>query len=753
MASSGSFNTSGYEGRYLKFSWTEKSQSVANNTTTISWTLKGAGTGKSGWYMAGNISLYIDGKKVYSRARDDRFELWNGTTVASGTHTFTHNADGTRTFTASAGAGIYTYDANCSGSGTFTLDTIPRASQPSCITYPEHTQNVGEFGATISVHMNRHATAFTHTVRYAFGSASGTCINAETGKATNKDVGTGFKWKIPKELMDLIPAATSGSGTIYVDTYNGTTLIGTKSCGFTATVPASVQPSCSLTLEDTTGIDDIYGSPVKGLSKIKITVNANTAHSSPIASYSITANGKKYSTTTATTDFLNAAGTSKVTATVTDKRGRKGSASYDMTVQDYTPPAVTALSLVRCNEDGTRNKRGSYVKATFSAVVSSMNGKNTASYTLQYKETYEGSSESAVSFATLKNKFTVTNHTHIFAANINSSFDVSVVAKDRHTSGKRSMKAPTAASVFSWRGFKSSGTTEEGAGIGKVPEKANTLQVGWDAEFEKSTVRMGNSYAFQPDSFSGDKGYTCLAEINLKTLNVNAPIVFVINRRGAICPMTVYVRFASSSSTTDPDLGSIAYDGDNFGAFLVKKATSVWRLYVDNTSGWSNPCLQAWYTTDNQNARLSVSFPSEQISGTEPNVLGTYYRATPAKMQSILDFIYPVGSIYFSYSHVSPASMFGGTWTRIKNTFLWACDENGDIGVSSGEKTHTLTVNELPSHSHGSVYSGTAEGTKNIAWLASGGDKMAYGALYVGGGAAHNNMPPYIHVSVWRRTA
>ena len=109
MAKSGSFNTSGFEGRYLQFSWTEKSQSVADNTTTISWTLKGAGTGESGWYYAGNFKVVINGETVYQTASDDRIQLWNGTTVASGTYTITHDDDGKKSFSASAQAGIYTF--------------------------------------------------------------------------------------------------------------------------------------------------------------------------------------------------------------------------------------------------------------------------------------------------------------------------------------------------------------------------------------------------------------------------------------------------------------------------------------------------------------------------------------------------------------------------------------------------------------------------------------------------------------------
>ena len=743
MASSGSFNTNSYEGRLLQFSWTEKSQSVANNTTTISWSLKGVGTGNVQWYKAGNFKVVIAGETVFSSAT--RIALYNGTVVASGTYTFKHNADGTKSFTAAVEGAIYTNAVNCTGDGTFTLDTIARASQPSCVTYPNHTQNVGQFGDTISIHMNRQSSAFTHTVRYQFGTKSGTIATGVT---------TGTTWAIPMSLMDLLPAATYGSGTIYVDTYNGSTLIGTKYCGFTATVPASVKPSCSFALEDTTGVDDIYGSPVKGLSKIKVTVTAQEAYSSPIASCTISINGAKYSGLTATSGVLNTSGTSTVTATVKDKRGRTGSVSYDMSVQNYTPPAVTALTAKRCNQDGTLNKRGSYVKVTFSASVSSMSSKNTAAYKVKYKKSSD-TTYTSTAIAALANKYSVSNHTYIFAATPGSSYDVMVEVTDRHNISnptQKTTKAPTATAILSWRGFGSAGSKQDGLGIGKVPEKANTLEVGWDAEFEQSMVQKGNRYSFQPEAFGGKSGYILLAEITLTELNVNAPIVFTINRRGGLCPMTVYARFASSSTTTDPELGSFTYEGDNFGAFMVKSATSTWKLYVDNTSGWSNPCLQEWYTTDNQMSRISVGFPSELVEGTDPSVLGTYYRAVPAKMQSILDYIYPVGSIYLAYNHTSPATLFGGTWVRISNAFLWAVASDGTIGQTGGERTVTLTASQIPSHNHGGTYTnaGTA---RTHAWLTSNGSAMGYDTVNTGGGEAHNNMPPYIQVSAWRRTA
>lgn len=126
--------------------------------------------------------------------------------------------------------------------------------------------------------------------------------------------------------------------------------------------------------------------------------------------------------------------------------------------------------------------------------------------------------------------------------------------------------------------------------------------------------------------------------------------------------------------------------------------------------------------------------------------------------KSIVDMIYPVGSVYIAYNHTSPASLFGGTWTRIQNAFLWATTSGGIIGQTGGSQTHKLTVNEMPSHTH-EMYSPPV----NTRMSAGSGDywpiaynaSSANGALMksTGGGAEHNNMPPYIQVSVWRRTA
>lgn len=722
----------------LSLSITQNSQNIANNTSNVTVKVTAKCTYGS-WNATGQCNgfIIIDGTKYsFSGIKFNTSALTNWTgTIMTQTVDVSHNEDGTKTLECSASFNTYISAGTRKASGSQVLTTIARASQPSLVTWPESTANVGNFGETFSIHMNRKSDVFTHTVRYAYGDRSGTIA---TG------VETGTTWKVPLDFINDIPSATSASGLIYVDTYNGGTLIGTKYTGFTVTVPASVKPTCTAQLEDVNGVDDIYGSPVAGLSKIKVTVTATEAYGSPIDSYAISIDGAKYTAAEVTTGLLKNEGDSVVKVTVTDKRGRTSTAwTYTMRVQGYTPPKITQIAVRRCDQDGTTNDQGQYIKVTFSATVDGMDGRNTAAYLLQYKKSSE-SSWTDKAFSELSNVYAATNKTFIFAAEESSSYDIKLTVTDRHNTAKPTTRTTSASTAFSIMDFHPSGT---GIRFGGVAELENTFQNDLDLR------QVGNSYAFQPGAFNGAKGYTLLAIITLNTLNVNAPIVFEINKRGALCPMLVYVRFASSSTTTDPDLGSISYEGDNLGAFLVKTAPSIWKLYVDNTDGWSNPCLQKWYTTDNQKTRLSVTFMDEQIDGTAPSVLGTYYRATPVKMQSLLDFIYPVGSIYLSFSHVNPGSLFGGTWARIENAFLWAVDADGEIGLKGGAKEVTLTTDQIPKHSHGSVYSQHATGTKDKAWYNTTGTSVAYGPVETGGGQAHNNMPPYIQVSMWRRTA
>lgn len=132
-----------------------------------------------------------------------------------------------------------------------------------------------------------------------------------------------------------------------------------------------------------------------------------------------------------------------------------------------------------------------------------------------------------------------------------------------------------------------------------------------------------------------------------------------------------------------------------------------------------------------------------------------------------LDKQYPVGSIYLSVNDTDPAELFGGEWEQIKDRFLLACGTTYSNGATGGEATHTLTTNEMPSHTHtqnahshtiGSLARYTISGNGNAAVGDGYGNTQNYKTSSTtatnkntGGGQAHNNMPPYLAVYCWVR--
>lgn len=124
---------------------------------------------------------------------------------------------------------------------------------------------------------------------------------------------------------------------------------------------------------------------------------------------------------------------------------------------------------------------------------------------------------------------------------------------------------------------------------------------------------------------------------------------------------------------------------------------------------------------------------------------------------------YPVGAIYISYVATSPASIFGGTWTQLKDRFLLGLgDSGGAAGATGGAATVTLTEAQLPAHAHGSVAIGmqvmtVCNGSPDISLGTGSALQVKYSGNYVttsaGANQAHENMPPYLAVYMWRRTA
>ena len=321
---------------YLNVYVDQSSQSITANTSTVNWRMTVSRTGS--YYTYNNqgdstLSLSLDGRSVHSSN-----PTWHTSgeeyTLASGSSTISHNADGSKTLPISC-----TFSPNNGLHGTITvtaslsLTTIPRSSSVSV--------SAGVIGSSVTINLNRQSSSFKHTVRYSWAGKSGTI-------ATNVDTST--SWTIPLDFANDIPNSASGTGTVYVDTYSGSTKTGTQSTTFTASVPANVKPTFTgVSLSDLNGAAqnlipnaDTF---IQVISNIKVAFNgAAGSYGSSITGYYAEIVGKNQSTSSngGSLGIMNYHGTIKIRASVSDSRGRWSDAKeVSLTVLEYFAPALS----------------------------------------------------------------------------------------------------------------------------------------------------------------------------------------------------------------------------------------------------------------------------------------------------------------------------------------------------------------------------------------------------------------------------
>lgn len=464
MATSGSKTVAVTSWNDLVFSWSVTSQSIENNTSTISWSLKlvAGSSGRISSDVYKNCSVVVNGTTYTGKAL---INISNNATrtLLTGTTVIKHNDDGTKTFNYSFSQefAIYfsdTYIGTKTGSGTGTLDTIRRLSTM--------TITSGLLGSSQTITVTRYDTSFVHTIAYKCGSTRGNIVTNSTA--------TSISFTPPLSLAGNNTTGTKVSVTYTITTSKSGTSYGSTSVTVEHAMPVTVAPSCSVSVSDLPGWQGTYGAYIKGLSKLNVTVNVTPSYGASITSYSTTANGATYTGASFTTDVLKTAGSLTVTAKVKDTRGRTGTGNATLTVLDYTQPTIKKLTVHRCNSDGTENNRGEYVKATFSATVTNLNNKNPAIYTLRYKKTSE-TAYTSVALTNLANVYAVTDSSYIFKAAADSSYDVELTAADNHGTATRSTSSSTA---FTLLHFNGDGT---GLGVGKLSEESGLLDVGLDA--------------------------------------------------------------------------------------------------------------------------------------------------------------------------------------------------------------------------------------------------------------------------------
>lgn len=357
----------GKNGFKLRLDYEVTKQSTADNKSTVHMVLYLYANTTGSYNQDGDAYWSINGKKTYYT-----FSYTSPAWYALGERTeeIGHNNDGTKTVTLSGvwcsaiSGGWAPY--SLSVSGEVTLPTIPRATTPG----------IGgvTMGETAHISLPRASSGFTHTLRYVFGGAAETIASGVT---------TGYDWLVPQSLAAQIPDAASGKGTLTCETYSGSTLIGTKSVTFTASVPGSMKPAvlsgwAAVTYDNSGTAAENMAAWVQGYSKAKAAFDASKVtcrQGAGVSKFSITYLGKTTEGNPCRTETISTTGAT-VRCTVTDSRGLTAWEDFNIALLEYAPPALVGADLFRSDGEGAAADGGAHIAGVARVRYSELGGLN-----------------------------------------------------------------------------------------------------------------------------------------------------------------------------------------------------------------------------------------------------------------------------------------------------------------------------------------------------------------------------------------
>lgn len=471
MASSGNFTTTN---QYIVF-WIEviqNSQNISNNTSNVTvkvW-IKRTNTGYT-TYGSGTVFTNIDGVQRNVSITPSQKITSTASTIFHQDITVKHNSDGTKILNVQVGITHDMFNSSQSSVAFNTsLTTIPRSSSISL------SASTIEAGKELTVNITRASGSFTHNVYLMFGSSTFTIQNG---------VATSAKGTISLEVLKQIPNAATGLGTVYCDTYNGGTKIGTTGKSITITAPSNIVPTYSSL--KVTRVDNVvpsaWGVYVKGKSKVTLEiVGAAGTYGSTISKYSISGDDQSATASKYTTGVLNNSGTVTFTGVVTDSRGRTATKTANISVVDYSSPKITDFLVQRCNSGGTLTDEGTYVKVTPKWSYSSVSSKNTFSAKVDYK-TKAATTWSAATTVTTSGSSYIIGGGGISA---NTSYDIRLTIQDAFETVTKTITIPTAKTTLD---FRNGGN---GIAVGKVAE-SDGFEVDWNSKFNKQVDVEGTA--------------------------------------------------------------------------------------------------------------------------------------------------------------------------------------------------------------------------------------------------------------------
>ena len=404
-------------------------------------------------------TVTVDGQTLSWSGRPSMLSHNSSIMLIDKTVTIRHENDGKKSFGLSAafsGGGGWSPGTLSISRNSFTLSTIPRSSSVSV--------SAGDIGSLVTININRQSSTFKHTVRYSWAGKNGTI-------ASNVDTST--TWTIPLDFANDIPNSATGTGTIFVDTYSGSTKTGTQSTTFTASVPANVKPNFTgISLSDLNSAAQNLipngNTFIQVISNIKVAFNgAVGSYGSSITGYYAEIVGKNQSTSSngGSLGIMNYHGTIKIRARVSDSRGRwSDTREISATVLEYFAPALS-FSIARTGSTSstltvTRN-------AKVAPLTVSGSQKNTMALT--FKVARLGTNAFAVDNGQATGAWSSISSLVNSQANLagnylaNQSWVVIGILEDRFTRTEFMVNVATESVVFSY--------DRSGVGVNKIRER------------------------------------------------------------------------------------------------------------------------------------------------------------------------------------------------------------------------------------------------------------------------------------------
>lgn len=470
-----------------------------------------------------------------------------------------HNGDGKKTVGIKISVGI-----NAAGYGSsmvafdLPLPTIARASTATVVS--------SELGKPATITIDRKNSAFKHTLSYNWNGMTGTI-------ATNVD--TSYSWTLPMEFANSIPNATSSWGRVFIDTYNGSTKIGTTEAGFNASIPESVKPTIGgVSLTDAnTAVSKVTSAFVQVLSNIKVAFNnASGAYGSTISNYRAEIVGQNLNTTSngGTLGMMNFSGAATVKATVTDSRGRTSNpVDVNINVLPYFTPQLS-FTAQRSGSAGTT------VTVTRNARIAPLTvdgkQKNTMKLTFKYKK--HSDADYTVDTGSAGGTWTTVAELINSQANLGATFngltsyDLIGKIEDAFTSYEFSLTVGTDKFPLSVR--------PNGIGLGKVPETADVVDSSWQYYYNNKPIQH-----YQLTNNAGRSVYNAAGTVDLDNKLVNAFFTCNAPIHGPVVGSGLNEFYVAVYSESDNYLAQQAIQKGSGRMFTRTRHSGVWNAWIE----------------------------------------------------------------------------------------------------------------------------------------------------------------------------